>query len=654
MKNKDILRAINDIDWDMVEDARATDGIKVDGVKPTDKRKKIPKGFWTKGALAAACLCLAVITVFTVLPRLNSITPPTPGGDGTPGGDETHGESNYINITLSDNKVKLSNPKNYKELFDTMYAIKSLEMDKENYQIPEGDIQGDKGDAAGDRSAQQIVDNQTEGVEEGDIIKRTDTHIFYLHKDHLRVYLINGEEIIDINYISFKEWSYTMRGEEIYISADGKTLFIIVTFGSRQVDTAVLSFDISDPNCISHINIVKISGVYNDSRMVNGQLLVFTNYCTKDNCAESNLSTYVPYVDNNGKREYTSEDKIYVPDGADTALYTVITRINERGTEILENVAIMSFSGHAIYLSSDNIYIIRSVQDKVESAPVRLERSEILCVSFSKEMLEVQGCIKVNGKINNRYFLDEYNGILRVVVSSVYEIEKTTGKKGNTVYKRSESADLYCFDVETFEKRAEVIAFAPKGETVQSVRYDGDCAYVCTAIRRQDPVFFFDLSDLDNITYAHTDEIPGYSTSLIQFPGETLVGIGVDGDGTFKLEAYREEGDKVVSVDEFKYKPTTVDHVYEKAGFSLSDYNYKSYFIDRENGYIGLTGVLISLYKDNIYFKSVYLLLKFDGEKIVQVAEVDMLQETSDVRGFVADGYLYTVSREKVKAIKLS
>lgn len=92
MKNKDILRAINDIDWDMVEDARATDGMKSDGVKLTDKRKKIPKGFWTKGALAAACLCLAIITVFTVLPRLNSITPPTPGGDGTPG-ESTGGDN---------------------------------------------------------------------------------------------------------------------------------------------------------------------------------------------------------------------------------------------------------------------------------------------------------------------------------------------------------------------------------------------------------------------------------------------------------------------------------------------------------------------------------------------------------------------------------
>ena len=109
MKNKDILRAINDIDWDMVEDARATDGMKSDGVKPTDKRKKIPKAFWTKGALAAACLCLAVITVFTVLPRLNSITPPTPGGDetleeSTPGehteGDNTDRNPNRLSGEL--------------------------------------------------------------------------------------------------------------------------------------------------------------------------------------------------------------------------------------------------------------------------------------------------------------------------------------------------------------------------------------------------------------------------------------------------------------------------------------------------------------------------------------------------------------------------
>ncbi len=47
---------------------------------------------WYRMGIAAACLCLAIITVFNVLPRLNSITPPTPGGDETPG-ESTGGDN---------------------------------------------------------------------------------------------------------------------------------------------------------------------------------------------------------------------------------------------------------------------------------------------------------------------------------------------------------------------------------------------------------------------------------------------------------------------------------------------------------------------------------------------------------------------------------
>ena len=126
MKNKDILRAINDIDWDMVEDARATDGIKADGVKPTDKRKKIPKGFWTKGALAAACLCLAVITVFTVLPRLNSITPPI-GGDETPGESTDAGSINGEKDPPVYNTIEV--PEDLIEVCITNIPIVNLDID---------------------------------------------------------------------------------------------------------------------------------------------------------------------------------------------------------------------------------------------------------------------------------------------------------------------------------------------------------------------------------------------------------------------------------------------------------------------------------------------------------------------------------------------
>ncbi len=80
MKNKDILDALNDIDWDMVEDARSTDGVKL---AAAEKRKH--KVLWTKWTLAAACLCIVVVTAVSTVLITNAISP-TPDVGETPGG----------------------------------------------------------------------------------------------------------------------------------------------------------------------------------------------------------------------------------------------------------------------------------------------------------------------------------------------------------------------------------------------------------------------------------------------------------------------------------------------------------------------------------------------------------------------------------------
>ena len=115
------------------------------------------------------------------------------------------------------------------------------------------------------------------------------------------------------------------------------------------------------------------------------------------------------------------------------------------------------------------------------------------------------------------------------------------------------------------------------GEEATAVRFDGVYAYVCTAevITLTDPVYFFDLSDLSNITYTDTGTIDGFSTSLIQLEDGYLLGIGYNEERNLKIEIYEETESGVQSVC-----------TYEKAcGFSEV---YKSYFIDREKNLIGL------------------------------------------------------------------
>ena len=138
------------------------------------------------------------------------------------------------------------------------------------------------------------------------------------------------------------------------------------------------------------------------------------------------------------------------------------------------------------------------------------------------------------------------------------------------------SASLYCIDLAKWEVVASVENFAPKGEVVQSVRFDKNYAYVCTAVQLTDPVFFFDLSDLNNITYKETGNIEGFSTSLINLGDGYLLGIGRgDSWSSVKVEVYRESESKVESVCSYEIKNGSYSQ------------NYKSYYVNRDTGMFG-------------------------------------------------------------------
>ena len=175
---------------------------------------------------------------------------------------------------------------------------------------------------------------------------------------------------------------------------------------------------------------------------------------------------------------------------------------------------------------------------------------------------------------------------------------------------------------------AEVIGFAPDGEDAQSVRFDGTNAYVCTAevITFKDPVYFFDLSDLRNITWTDTGTIDGYSTSLIQFGGDYLVGIGFGDRGFLKIEAYAQEEDQVIALAAYE----------QKASYSSA---YKSYFIDRQRQLIGLAMM------DADSRISRYVLLHFDGYAFHEICVQGIeMRNYAFVRAFMADGWLYVLT----------
>ena len=154
-----------------------------------------------------------------------------------------------------------------------------------------------------------------------------------------------------------------------------------------------------------------------------------------------------------------------------------------------------------------------------------------------------------------------------------------------------------------------------------------------------DPVFFFDLSDISNITYKDTGTIEGFSTSLIQFGDGYLLGIGREDWSTFKAEIYTETDDGVEGFCAYTLSGATYSPV------------YKSYYVDRENRLIGL-GITDQSGKN--YEESRYILLRFDGYNLIELLNVPLEGENECKRGVCIDDYVYLFGKNDFKVFSLS
>lgn len=495
-------------------------------------------------------------------------------------------------------------------------------------------------------SYQEVTDNQVEGVTESDLFKRTASHIFYLRGNWISVFSIQGEasETVSTYPIALADeatedvWG-TFRlnkSSEMYLSQDGTVLTVLMQLKfDAGVYTVVVSLDVSDPANITEIGRQYISGSYLTSRMVDGKLLLMSKYYVSPSKLDpEDPFTFVPQLGTPGNMQLVAAEDIVCPEDLSSRYYTVICTLDEKTMVLEDSAACLSFTDN-IYVSRQRIYISRGYTQTLEDQSSRT-MSEIVCIRYGHEGLQPCGGVCVEGSIQDQYSMDEYNGILRIVTSTN---ENVARNDGTTVsFTRRRSASLYCVSLETFAMVAAVENFAPEGEAAESVRFDGDRAYVCTAVvvTLTDPVFFFDLSDLDNITYTDTGTIDGYSSSLIQLNDGFLMGVGFSDQRTLKIEVYTQQQGSVISVDSF-----CMD------GGSFSEV-YKSYYVDRENNLIGLAVRGNTPENPQVYDTYQYMLLHFDGYslnviKTIEIGATGGYCDLGSFRADIIDGYLYVM-----------
>lgn len=496
----------------------------------------------------------------------------------------------------------------------------------------------------------EVTDNQVEGVIESDLFKMSDKYIFRLgfrsdveyRTPVLRVYTVDKEnstlaaeyELPRFYGEFFKDYSEA----EMFLSADANTVTVLKNYTDEKTGLnklGIISLDVSNVNEISTRAMVSIDGKLNTSRMVDGRLLLVTEYFfNRTQVDYDDPATFVPTINSgDGEKPIEFEDIIF-PEEIGNTRYSVVALLDCENLALLGANALLNFTND-VYISENNVFITREYTDKIpdQNKPnsyTQSNMSDVAVLNYSGERLEKKGVITMNGQAEDQYSFDEKDGYLRVVTTT---LDRVITENGDTVGARAkQNASLYIFDLSDNSLAYSVEGFAIEGEEATAVKFEGDKLYVCTAvvINFTDPVYFFDLSDYENITFSDTGVIEGYSDHLIDLGDGFTLGIGRENWSYSKVEIYEQQGDKVVSVCEFKF-------------FGEYSTEYKSYLVNRESNLFGFAVDYFESENQDSYANNAYVLLQFNGYEIVPVIiSLDNIGlQSSTVRAAYVDGYLY-------------
>lgn len=628
-------------------------------VKEAEPKMKVSAIASTKIITRVACLLLAaVLGLYLFIPFKKS------GPDVT-----AYESSEYFPLieTIADYKFK---PNPYKNNFQQLAAGVSgffNSFSKNDFVgdaapdmdaapgAPEGGTNGSNG------SYVEATDNQVEGVVEADIIKMTDKYIFRLGQNTLYVYSIDKEESEAVGCLTlpklsdeYNSYKYN-NNSEMYLSEDGKTVTVIKWYndGNYRSKVGILSIDVSNVQDIRVKSEASVDGSYSSSRMVDGKLLLISEYYFRsDNVDYNDPETYVPTVTKNGEKSCFRFEDIIFPESITNTRYSVVSLFDEETLDVLGANALLNFNG-AIYVSKNNVYVVRSYNERVDlseehTAYYTMAKSDIAVLSYSGQSLEKVGMLTVEGSIKDQYSMDEKDGYLRVVTSTrdygFSSIKEENDQIVSIISEKSESASLTVFKLDGCERIAEVKDFAPEGEEAVSVRFDGDNAYVCTAVivTFTDPVYFFDLSDYRNITYTDTGVIDGFSSSLIQLGDGFLLGIGEENWQYGKVEVYEQIDGEVKSVDKYLFS----------GEYSTE---YKSYLVNREKDLFGFANTYY-YNEQTMNRENRYVLLAFNGYELVEIVNVsiDEAFDPSRIRAVLIDDYLYITDDTWIKVVSIA
>lgn len=398
---------------------------------------------------------------------------------------------------------------------------------------------------------------QVEGVDEPDLIKTDGERIFVVGQGQLHWIDVSADPEI-VASMPLDGW-----GQQLFLSDDrllvmtaggsgsGRFAADVVYGGSER--TVLTEIDVSDPGSMKALRTLTLDGGMLSARSIDDTVRVVVRStpvgfaweypegsgiraerkateANKKLIEDSNLSNWVPwYVLEDHATGTTSDGPLlgcgrvgHPEEFSGLSMLSILTVDLDEGLQPTKSIGLMA-EGETVYASMDSLYVATSpwrvwpaaLRDASDSVPTtQIHKFDI---SSAEASYEASG--EIEGVLHNQFSLDEYEGVLRVVVTD--EVPWRS---------RGEVPDT---SVVAFEHRGQQlveigsVSGLGKNERVYSVRFIADRAYVVT-FRQVDPLYVVDLGDPTDPQVLGELKINGYSSYLHPIGEHLLLGVGQD------------------------------------------------------------------------------------------------------------------------------
>jgi inhibitor of cysteine peptidase len=429
------------------------------------------------------------------------------------------------------------------------------------------------GTASPGGSSQTLV--QVAGVDEGDEVKNDDTYIYQLNQDRVFIILANPDSALSL--VATLDFSTNgFYPQELYL--DGQQLIVIGTsfhdpypylrrgampiryFSTSTVQAKV--YDVTNPAVPRKVRELEIDGDYVATRKVGSTLYLVSRqypdfYATGlSSGAKLRLATPSFRDSRRGKtfRVLSPANCWYFP-GFDDPNYLIVGGVDLSTANSTLQVTAYLGAGDQVYASTNNLYVTSSrwldlvvmggattlanssavsgaptaskaagLASTIIPAPVPpippqavfpSEKTDIYKFSLNKGQPRFAAAAEVPGTILNSYAMDENGDYFRLA----------TTRRGSWFDESLSSNAVYVLDA-ALNLAGKVENVAP-GEQIYAARFMGTRLFLVT-YEQIDPLFAIDLSDPANPLVVGQLALPGYSSFLLPYDENHLIGLGKD------------------------------------------------------------------------------------------------------------------------------